>query len=89
MITGWILDLIAAAWSGLLDAIPVPSEDSWLSDVGGAVAWLGNTLDGLGAWLPFGLIGSILVTLVSIWGTAVAIRLGRMALSLFTGGGGA
>lgn len=89
MITSWILDLIADVWEAFLGAIPVPSADSWLSDLGSAVAWLQGTLVGLGAWIPFGLIGAVLGTLVSVWGVAVGIRIGRMVLSLFTGGGGA
>lgn len=89
MITSWILDLIADAWEAFLGAIPTPSAESWLADIGGAVGWLSSSLSGLGAWLPFALIGSILGTLGVVWGVAVGIRIGRLALSLFTGGGGA
>lgn len=89
MITGWILDLIADLWEAIIGGIPTPSEDSWLSDIGGAVAWVVNSLAGLGAWLPFPVIGAVLVTLGTVWGIGVGIRIGRLALSLFTGGGGA
>jgi hypothetical protein len=89
MITGWILDLIASVWESFLRSIPVPSDDSWIADLGDAVAWVADQVANLGAWIPFSLIGGILVTLVSVWGVAVGIRIGRMVLSLFTGGGGA
>jgi len=89
MITSWILDLIADAWEALLGAIPVPSEDSWVSDISGSVSWVSTTLSGLGAWIPFPLLGAVLGTVAIVWGVAVGIRIGRMVLSLFTGGGGA
>jgi hypothetical protein len=89
MITGWILDLIASAWEALLGAFPTPSEDSWMASTGSAVSWLADTMAGLGAWIPFALIGAILGTLGVVWGVGVGIRVGRLALSLFTGGGGA
>lgn len=88
MITEWILGLIASAWEALIGAIPAPSEDSWLSDVAGAVDWVADSLAGLGAWIPFPLIAAVLATAGTVWLAAVAIRIGRMALSLFTGGGG-
>lgn len=88
MITGWILNLIASAWEALVGAIPAPSEDSWLSDVGGAVSWVVNALDGLGAWLPFTLIGAVLGTVAAVWAVGVGLKVALKALSLFTGGGG-
>jgi hypothetical protein len=89
VITSWILDLIADVWEAFLGAIPVPSEDSWVSDISGSVSWVATTLSGLGAWIPFSLLGAVLGTVAVVWGVAVGIRIGRMVLSLFTGGGGA
>ncbi|MGV1037945.1 MAG: hypothetical protein ACOYD0_13105 [Candidatus Nanopelagicales bacterium] len=88
MVTDWILGLLASAWEAMIGAIPVPAEDSWISSLPGAVVWVVAQLVQLGNWLPLQIMGNVLGTIAAVWGIAVGIRVGRMALSLFTGGGG-
>lgn len=88
MITGWLLDLLAGAWAWLCESVPAPSQDGWVADIPGAVTYIADLVGGLGAWVPLPLIVGIIGTLGIVWGSASGLKLGRMVLSLFTGGGG-
>ncbi|MGB7982874.1 MAG: hypothetical protein WCF36_18990 [Candidatus Nanopelagicales bacterium] len=88
MITGTLLGMLAGLWEWVIGGIPAPSPESWMSSVGSAIGWVADTLGGMGAWIPFGVLAGVLATLTVVWGSAVAVRIGLRVLSLFTGGGG-
>jgi hypothetical protein len=88
VITDWLLGLAAAAWSGLLDLIPAPVATGWAGSVTSGIAFLVSLLADMGSWLPLSLIGSVMASYLALWLVAGGIVIGRMALSLFTGGGG-
>jgi hypothetical protein len=42
----------------------------------------------MGVWIPFGMVGPALLIAATVWFSQWCIKIGRMLLSLFTGGGG-
>lgn len=88
MVTDALLALLQALWSALLGTIPTPGDASWVNSVGDGIAWLTVTLGSLGSWLPFGIIAGVVGSLMAAWLIAGGIVIVRMAVSLFTGGGG-
>lgn len=81
----WVFSRLVAFLVGLLPGWEAPA---WLtsttSTLGNAVGHVGM-LDG---WLPIRAIGTVVVFILACAGLALALRFGRMLLSVATGGGG-
>lgn len=90
MITTLILHL-ALMLVGLL-LVPVvaliPGPPDWLTSHTGAIAHVFDQAQHLGAWFPVGIVSTVVVFLAGIWAVAFVIKLGRIAASFFTAGGG-
>lgn len=74
---GWV--------GGLLPASdPTSTAGTVAQKIGGVLGWTAS----FGAWVPFGTVGQVLLVVAAVLGVALAIRLIRMGVSFFTGGGG-
>lgn len=88
MITDHLIAWVTGAMAWLVDTIPVPPQFPAAVTAANGVATVAAWVATLHEWVPLGLIGSLMVGYVGCWLIAGGIVLGRMALSLFTGGGG-
>jgi len=88
MVVEWFLEVFSGALAFLIGLLPTIEPPAWLSsgstymgDAAGFVSDLGNVL-------PIGALALGLVWVLACGAVALAVRFGRMGLSLFTGGGG-
>lgn len=88
MITTAILSWLAGLFSALLSWLPAPSVPSWVSGITTAVSTVVTYMASMSAWFPVGLLRTILLAWAAAYLVAVAVRLARLVVSLFTGGGG-
>ena len=88
MITEKILGIgswIVGQLLGMLPPIPVPS---WASSSDGLVAKVFGLAGSLGAWVPLGLLATVLGALLTIHVAGFGIKLARIVASFLTAGGG-
>lgn len=79
------LVLIVELITGLL---PTTAAPSWMADGGGYLATVFSAGAGLGAWLPWPLIGTVFAAVMSCLLAGLTIKLVRIVASFFTAGGG-
>jgi hypothetical protein len=68
--------------------LPSWTAPAWLTTV---VTTMGNTIGYvtmLDGWVPVQAIGTVVAFMLACSVVGIAVKLGRMVLSLFTGGGG-
>lgn len=87
MITGAVIGVAVGLFALIMKQIPLPGVPEWMSTVG-PVAKVFGAAQHLGAWFPVGLVTTVILACLAINVVGFAIRLGRICLSLFTGGGG-
>ena len=87
MIIGAVLNFFSYLFGKLLSVIPLPSPPAWMS-TSGPVASVFAGAQHLGAWFPVTLVSTVILTVAAINITGFLVKLARIALSLFTGGGG-
>jgi hypothetical protein len=88
VITGAILTLLSTilvAVLSLLPSIPVPD---WLSSSTSAVATVFQDAGLMSVWFPITLVATILTAVAGIYAAGFGLKLARIVISLFTGGGG-
>lgn len=88
MITQKILELGVFLLELVVGAIPLPQPPDWLVSPSGAVATVFQGAAALGVWFPTTLVLTVLGGVIAARITGLAVRVGRMVLSLVTGGGG-
>ena len=89
MITGAILSLLGTVLHGVLSILPsVPSPPSWISSNTGALSTVLSGIGSMSVWFPLQLGITILLFVLSIHLVGFGIKVSRMVVSLFTGGGG-
>jgi hypothetical protein len=88
VITQWVIDLVAAVWSLLVSAMGTAAAPGWLTGLTGQLDSLVAAGSSMGVWVPWSVFGPALASVVVCAGIAFAVRMVRMLLSLFTGGGG-
>lgn len=90
MITEWILQLSNGFLSWLASLFPTYTPPSWLSDPGGWVAQLTQTVAGLGYWVNFPAIAGIVTLTLTLYITAFGFKLARAVAAHvpFIGGNG-
>lgn len=89
MIFEAILNLLTSLITLLLSALPELTIPTWYTD--DFLPFWTSTISGVSgfrAWFPFDAIGTAVAVLSSTFAITVAIRIVRMVISLFTGGGG-
>lgn len=89
MITDAIVSALAAVFGFIGSLLPSDEPPAWLTDtLPGEIEALGAQFGQLGQWVPMDAIGMAGAAVVTAFAVAWGVRLVRIALSLFTGGGG-
>lgn len=88
MIFEWIADIFAWLFSTVLGVFPTFDVPEWSEDVAGFVEDVNGYMVSVSVWFPFDLAASGLVVVGLALLAAFAIKVARIALSLFTAGGG-
>ena len=88
MVVLLVIRVLRGALFGVLGALPAPSMPNWWADLASSLATIAGYLNTMNAWFPVQLTVDIVVFLVAAQLIAFGIRLARIVLSLFTGGGG-
>lgn len=89
MIIHAVLAVFAFLVNNTLGALPAISVPSWVSAIPDALQTVFQYADSMGAWFPAGLLRTVILGLLAVSSAGFLIRLGRMALSFLTLGGGA
>lgn len=76
---------LVEALAGLLGSAPAPG---WLTGLSGQLSSLVGAGASLGVWVPWSVIGTVLAAIGACLGISLGVRVFRIVLSLFTGGGG-
>jgi len=100
MITDAIINAGSRLFAFVVGLFPSTQPPSWLN-VGGGGSSSGFGTQSLGGlvsivqnfglvshWFPVGLLGPAVAIILTCMGAGFAVRVGRMVLSVFTGGGG-
>jgi len=89
MILHWFFQLIGLLGSLIVGLMPVWSVPIWVASTATTMTgWLAN-LGAIGYFVPLGPIAAVMALMFAAFTTGLAIRIGRIAYSMFTGGGGA
>lgn len=88
MITDALLGFLKTCVHAVLGGLPHFAVPDWLTNTGGAVATVLGYANSLGVWFPGTLAVAVFGAVMAAWAVGFTIKVCRMALSLFTGGGG-
>jgi hypothetical protein len=88
VITGWILHLLADVASGFLGILPHIDVPSWLSGSGSYASTVFQAAGSMSVWFPAPLVLTIVLAVGVLWFAAFGVKLARIFVSHFTGGGG-
>lgn len=88
MIVKWFLDGLVTIATAIIGLVPSFARPSWLD--GGLATWSSvvGDMEQLNNWVPLGAIGLAATWIFAAWVGQTVLRGARIALSLFTGGGG-
>lgn len=90
MIVEWFLNLVASFLEGMAEWVGpgTLSPPPFLETSAGALSNLLRTVHGLGVWIPTDLAFLVAAAIINLYIGGGLVRLVRMGVSLFTGGGG-
>jgi hypothetical protein len=88
VITEKILAIGGWLFGGVIGALPKIPVPSWVSSSDGLLGQVFSLAGSMGAWVPLGLLGTVLVGLLTIHVASFGIKLARIVASFFTAGGG-
>lgn len=88
MIIEFLMTVAANVFDWLFSGLPPYTPPDWLSGLSGAAAQVFSVASSMGVWFPATLVLTILGALLAVWLVSFGIKVARMAISLFTGGGG-
>lgn len=88
MVTDAIVHAFVLVIEALLFLLPGWSLPSWFTNLPGDASTLGGYIGSFNVWLPISTVVDVLGVIVTATGVAFAVRVVRMAVSHFTGGGG-
>lgn len=88
MVTDAIITFFGGVFEWLLGTMPEVQVPDWLNSTSGMVGTVFGYATSMGVWFPSGLALAVAGTLLTVWLVSLGIKIGRMVLSLFTGGGG-
>lgn len=72
----------------VLSAIPIPDPPGWLYSAQDPIATVFGAVGSMGVWFPGGVVITVIGAVFAARMVGLVIKIARMALSLFTGGGG-
>lgn len=88
MIVQWLFDALTTVLAFLLGLFPTITLPSWVDTATSYVQQGVAFANGWGAWVPLAAVRNSLLFLLLVGGVVFSVRVFRIALSLFTGGGG-
>lgn len=88
MIIEALISMLAALVSFIGSLFPDIETPGWMTSIAGHVSTVTGLMAPLGNWVPFGAAGNAVALVLVAIGAAAAVRLIRVLVSLFTGGGG-
>jgi hypothetical protein len=88
MIVEAFLGLLFGLFSFVGDLMPEMEVPAFVGSIAGLVGTITGAMAPLGMWIPFGAAGTATTAVLVAIGVAVAVKIVRIVLSLFTGGGG-
>jgi len=69
-------------------AIPIPDPPGWLYSAQDPIGTVYQAVGSMGVWFPGGVVITVIGAVFAARMVGLVIKIARMALSLFTGGGG-
>jgi hypothetical protein len=88
MITEAILGLFIGLFSLVLSLLPTRPAPGWLDDGAGYLSSIWTAGAGLGAWIPWTLVGTVFSAILACVVIGFTIKIVRIVASFFTAGGG-
>lgn len=88
MITDAIIGLLTNLVNTLLGSLPTFAMPSWFAAAAGPIQTVMGVGASLGAWVPTGLVITVLTALLAANGVAFGIKIARIVASFATFGGG-
>jgi len=80
--------VLKAFLSFVVGLFPTSNPPGWLINASGTLQSVWDAASGLGAWIPFALAGQVIAAVLACMTLGLGIKLIRVVVSLFTGGGG-
>lgn len=88
MIVEGVVKVIVAFFEFVVGLLPTRAVPGWVDSIGPSLQIVWNHANQLGAWIPWDAVGYVTAAVLSCMVIGLQIRLVRIVLSLFTGGGG-
>jgi hypothetical protein len=88
VITQVLLELVFGLIDAGLGLLPTSGPPEWFATGSGYFAQVWGYGAGLGAWIPWDVVGLVLGSIGTCLAIAVVVRVARILISVFTGGGG-
>lgn len=88
MISDAFINFFGGIFDWILGTMPEVQVPDWLNSASAMAGTVFGYASSMGVWFPTGLAVTVAGTLITVWLVSLGIKVGRMVLSLFTGGGG-
>lgn len=88
MIVEALVDVLFGIVEFVIGLIPTTAAPVWIADASGYLETLWGYGAGLGAWVPWSLVGTVFASVLSCVAIGLVIKLVRIVASFFTAGGG-
>lgn len=88
MITAAILEFCLTVLGAALGGVNLPSPPGWITSTAGFIGTVYRGVSSMGVWFPGGLVITVLTAIFALRVTGLGLKIARMGVSLFTGGGG-
>ena len=88
MITFWLLQLMGGLLSLMVSLVPTFDMPTWFTGLGATLDEFSAHAVGMDSWVPFDSLTTVVGFVLTVVPIGFAIRLVRIILSLFSGGGG-
>lgn len=88
MITDVLLNFFVWVADTFTSWLPDLSPPAWVSQIGNLTGIVFTNANQMGAWLPLGFLFTVFTAWMTCVFAGLTVKLVRIAVSLFTGGGG-
>lgn len=88
MIFEAIIDVFVGFVKFVIGLFPTSNPPGWFSSTSESLSTVWSYGAGLGAWIPWGIVGSVVTAVLSCVVIGLTIKLARIVASFFTMGGG-
>ena len=88
MVVEFLMTVAANVFEWAFSGLPPYTPPDWVGGIGSAAASVFGVAGSMGVWFPAQLVLTILAAMLAVWLVSFSVKVIRMAISLFTGGGG-